>query len=286
MITNNNGTISRLFRTRRPQKLVLIISLGYVVGLFIISVFADYFAPYNPNFVDLSAQLLPPSLTHLMGTDYLGRDLLSRIIHGARLSLGGSIFAIVLAFAFSTPVALFSAYIGGYLDRSLSTIMDTIYTFPLILIAIMVAFVVGKGFTNVALAIALAETPRFFRIIRSVVVSVKNRGFIESAKVANVPRQQIIVKHILPHVLPPLAVMAALSLSDAILGISILGFLSLGIPPPTPEWGADLSVNRQSVLVGGWWAITFPGIMILLSSLFFLFAGEMYNEISIKSVGE
>ncbi len=278
--------LNRLFKRKKAQKIALVVAVVYVAILFLMSVFANYIAPYNPYTVNLNQIFLPPSFKHLMGTDYLGRDVFSRILYGARYSLGASVLAVALALVIGSLIAFTTAYIGGYLDRAFNIVMDTMYTFPLILIAIMIAFVIGKGFYNVAISVAIAETPRFYRVVRSSVISVKNRGFIEAAKISNVPLNVIIYRHILLLVIPPLAVMAALTMSDAILSISILGFLSLGIPPPIPEWGADLSVNRSALLVGAWWALTFPGLMILITSFAFLLISEMYNEITIKGAGE
>ena len=252
----------------KSAKVMTIIGASLNILLLIFVLFGSYIAPYDAlAFSDDVLQ--PPSTKHLMGTDLLGRDLFSRLIVGSKYSLGVSLIAVGV----STTIGLFlgsiSGFFGGPIDRILMLIMDSLYVFPGFIFVLLMAVVLGPGIWQTAIAVSFGRIPSNFRMIRSITISVKERGFIEAERILGASNMHIIFKHIAPFYLSILFVTVSLGLARGTLAISGLGFLGLGIPPPTPEWGTELAMGRQYLLRGAWWGVVFPGFFVLIAMMGF-----------------
>ena len=214
-----------------------------------------------------------------LGTDNYGRDVLSRIMHGARTVLGIAILAALMSAAVGIPMGLLSAFFGGTLDRVLSLVMDSLYSFPGLILAIAMAALLGPGMLNIAIAIAVIYIPVYFRLVRGKVLSVKEALYVEAAQSLGAGAVTILVQYVFPNVIPSIVVIFSVNVADAILTEAGLSFLGLGLPPPTPDWGFDLSAGKRFVPSGYWWIITFPGMVIALLTLGFSMLGEGLNEL-------
>jgi peptide/nickel transport system permease protein len=221
----------------------------------------------------------PFGTSFVLGTDNYGRDVLSRIIHGAKTVLGIAILAALLSAAVGIPLGLLSAFSGGAADRVLSLIMDSIYSFPGLILAIAMAALLGPGVWNIAVAIAVIYVPVYFRLVRSKVLSVKEEVYVEAARSLGATALTILILYVFPNVIPSIVVIFSVNVADSILTEAGLSFLGLGLPPPTPDWGFDLSAGKRFVPSGYWWIITYPGVMIALLTLGFSMLGEGLNEI-------
>ncbi len=243
-----------------------------VLSLFILAgIFAPLLAPYDPlSDRDLAAKFAPPSAAHPLGQDELGRDILSRIIYGARISLTAGLAAVVFATVGGTIVGLIAGYAGGWTDAALMRLMDVLLAFPSILLAIVIVSILGPSLPNAMLAIGIVFVPQMARVVRSAVISVRERDYIEAERALGAGNAQIVFSGVLPNSMAPLIVQATLTLATAILDVAALSFLGLGARAPTPEWGAMLTDAFRSgfgVFVTGQHAIIFPGIAIALCVL-------------------
>ncbi|MEM0000239.1 MAG: ABC transporter permease [Desulfurococcaceae archaeon] len=261
------------------MKLEIVKSPYFLAGLTIISIFilmallADVISPYSPV-EGVGPPLQPPSPRYLVGTDNLGRDMLSRIIHGSRIMLTIVMIAVCLSGMVGTIIGLISGYVGGVLDRILSFVMDSIYAFPPLILAIALSVALGPSPLNAAIAIAVVYIPTYFRMVRGQVLSIKNELFIEMARALGIPSTRIVLRHILPHLTQTLMVVFSMNSADAILTEAALSFMGLTVQPPTPDWGFDLYKGRGFILAGAWWMLVFPGIMITLLALGFALISE------------
>jgi peptide/nickel transport system permease protein len=215
----------------------------------------------------------------LLGTDNYGRDVLSRVISGAQTVLGIAILAALMSAAVGVPLGLLSGFFGGFPDRALSLIMDSLYSFPGLILAIAMAALLGPSMLNVAIAIAVIYVPVYFRLVRGKVLSVKEELYVEAARSLGARALTILGLYIFPNVIPSIVVVFSLNVADSIMTEAGLSFLGLGLPPPTPDWGFDLSAGKRFVPAGYWWIITYPGLMIALLTLGFSMLGEGLNEI-------
>ena len=251
---------------------------GAVAGLLVfaitcfLAIFADAIAPYGPTEQFRDALLEPPvwqeggSTRFLLGTDAVGRDLLSRLLHGARYSLFIGCIVVSLSLVVGILVGLFAGFIGGSIDTLVMRLMDIILAFPSLLLALALVAILGPSLTNAMIAIALIQQPHYVRLTRGSVLSEKTKDYVTAARVAGVGPIRLMFRTILPNCMAPLIVQAALSFSDAILGAAALGFLGMGAQPPTPEWGTMLAEAREFIL-RAWWVVTFPGLAILITVL-------------------
>jgi ABC-type dipeptide/oligopeptide/nickel transport system permease subunit len=256
-----------------------------VAGLIIITVFilcgilAPYLSPHDPLEVSLYDQIKPPvwhetgTWKNILGTDDLGRDILSRLIYGARVSLAVAVFSVGLAFFFGTLLGCISGYYKGYLDSIIMRIMDMILSFPYILLAIVVVAYLGPSLRNAMIAIAITYIPRFARIVRGSVLEECEKDYVTSARAIGARDWRIIFIAILPNCLGPLIVQTTLNCASAILDAAALSFLGLGAQPPTPEWGAMIAQSRALILRASW-VMTFPGLAILFAVLGFNLLGD------------
>ena len=270
--------IGRLWRVRRVDFLLTVAGLAIVAAIFGMAVLAPFLAPYDPC-TSVDKGLLPPSLKHPLGTDNLGRDMLSRVIYGSRTVLLVVLSSTFISMALGTLIGLISGYFGGYVDRLLSLVMDSIYSFPGLILAIAVAAMLGPGVVNTVVAISAVYVPTYFRMVRGQVLTVKSQLYVEAAKALGADHKTIMLKYILPNVLPILPVVFSMNVADAVLTEAALSFLGLGVPAPTPDWGFDLRNGQRNLLAGYWWISTFPGFFIVLLALGFSLLGEGLNEL-------
>jgi peptide/nickel transport system permease protein len=249
-----------------------------VMAVFILmAVFAPLIAPYDPLQQELTEKFAPPSRAHPFGQDELGRDILSRVIYGARISLTAGLAAVAVATGLGTLIGVAAGYFGRWPDSVLMRLMDVVLSFPSILLAILIVSVLGASLTNAMLAIGIVFIPQMARVVRSAVISVRDRDFIEAERALGAGNAQIVVSGVLPNSMAPLIVQATLTLATAILDVAALSFLGLGARAPSPEWGAMLTDAFRSgygVFIQGQHAIIFPGIAIALSVLAVNFIGD------------
>ncbi|WP_407635796.1 ABC transporter permease [Pseudothermotoga lettingae] len=262
-----------------------IIGSSILIFFIILAAFAPYIAPYDPT-EKVGLSLEPPSKQFWFGTDNLGRDILSRVIYGARIALSISFMGVAIAFAIGVPLGLISGYLGGWIDRILTLIMDAMYIFPGLVLAIAIAAVLGPGVVNISLSIAVVYAPTYFRIIRNQVASIKNELYVEAARALGAKNWEILIRYIFPNVLPSVVVVLSMNLADALMTEAGLSFLGLGIAPPTPDWGFDLSSGQRFVLSRAWWGIMFPGLAIVSAALGFSMFSEGINELLNPTIRE
>ena len=240
------------------------------------AVFADWLAPYDPNAMDYD-MMLGPSLTHPLGTDDLGRDLFSRILHGARVSLFVGISTVAIALVAGVLLGLASGYFGGWVDTIIMRYIDLQWAFPNFIIAVYLVAVFGTGLTNVIVAVSLAFLDDFARVARSMVLSIKEQQYVDAARVLGASHTRIMLRHILPNATAPLIVQATVSVSYAILAEASLSFLGLGVEADTPTWGLILSESR-SFFSRAWWLGVFPGLAIMITVLSINFLGDALRD--------
>ena len=264
--TRTQITIKQLRKNKTAM-----IGLGMLIIIFILCFGAPIFAPHDPSDVDLDRGLKPGFWAedgvqgYHLGTDNLGRDILSRILYGGRVTLSVGFVALGFALVVGTGLGLAAGYLGGKIDSILMRIADILFAYPALLLALVVAGTLGRGIDKAMLAIGIVYTPQMARIIRSAVLSIKEMEYIEAEHSLGASDWRIVFKHVLPNSLAPLIVYSTLMLATAILDAAALGFLGVGAQPPSPEWGLSLSIARKYLVTGAWWAATFPGIAILLS---------------------
>ncbi len=279
------GVVSRILKAvfgRVPGRGMIVAGLSIILAVALMAILAPYIAPYKPNElsvpVELSGTPQPPSWEHPMGTNQVGYDIFSRILYGARVILYVVIVASLLSMSIGVPLGLLSGYTGGALDRALSIVMDSIYAFPGIILAIAVASVLGPNPTNAAIAIAVVYVPTYYRMVRGQTLEIRESLFVEALRGLGYPGRTILFKHILPNTAPTILVVFGLSAADAILTEAGLSFFGLTVSYPEPDWGYDLYTGKNFLRVGAWWMILFPGLMIMLLALGFALLGEGLSE--------
>jgi peptide/nickel transport system permease protein len=223
--------------------------------------------------------LSPPNLAHVMGTDQLGRDLLARVSIGTTFSLLVAFISVIISVGVGCIIGGISGFFGGKIDRAISLAFDALYALPPLIIAILIAAMIGAGIVNTGVAIAVGYMPQYFRIVRGIIFSIKERPFIESTRAIGAGYVSLIFRHMMPYAIPSIIALMTLNMGSGIVDVSGLGFLGLGLPPPTPEWGTDLGRGRDFITSGAWWPSTFPGLMIVISVLGFTLVGEGLDEV-------
>lgn len=248
-----------------PVLILLLIAL--------VAIFADVLAPYNPQIGSLGLRYRPPawqeggSMAHLLGTDHVGRDELSRLIFGARVSMIVGITAVLVAGSIGTLLGILSGYLGGWVDQAIMRVSDAWLALPALTFAIFLAAIVGPSELNIIIILGLVYWTRYARVIRGEVLSLKQRDFVRLAIVAGCPKRVIMWRHILPNVLNSAVVLGTLMLGVVIVTEAALSFLGVGVPPPKPAWGLMMSDGKQGLMVGHWWLTVLPGICIMLMVL-------------------
>ena len=250
-----------------------------IATLLLLAIFADLIALHPPGLTNNDAFLLPPywqaggSSRYPLGTDAIGRDILSRLIYGARLSLLIGIVVVTIAVVIGTALGLVAGFFRGVVEMAILRLMDILLTLPSLLLAVVIVAILGPGMMNAMLAVAVVVLPHYVRIARAAVISETSKDYVTAARVSGAGPLRLMLKEVLPNCMAPLIVQATLGISTAILDAAALGYLGLGAQPPLPEWGTMLADAREFVL-RAWWVVTFPGLMILLAVLAFNLVGD------------
>jgi ABC-type dipeptide/oligopeptide/nickel transport system permease subunit len=255
---------------RRPAALAAALYLGALVSS---ALLAPLVAPHDPLAQDLAAVLRPPSVTHPLGTDDLGRDVLARLIYGARLSIGAAMMAVAIATLAGLPIGLAAGYVGGRLDDALMRVIDALQAFPALILAMAISAALGPGLFNVMVAVGIVYTPRFARLVRGQVLSLREELFVESARAVGASHSRILSRHVLPNVVAPVIVQVSVGVAFALLAETSLSFLGVGIKPPEPSWGTDVGRGYRFMRLAPW-LVFMPGTAILLTTLAFNMVGD------------
>lgn len=261
----NRKRVSDFWWQLRRNRLALF-GAAVLAVLAVVALLAPWLAPYSPAAQNLPASLQPPGPAHLFGTDEFGRDILSRLIYGTRVSLLVGFFSVAIALAGGGFLGMLAGYYGGWVDNIIMRVMDVMLALPTILLAIVIVTSLGPGLTNVMVAVGISLIPNFARVAKAAVLGVRELEYIEAARASGAGNLRIIFRHILPNSLAPVIIQATLSVAGAILSAAALSFIGLGAQPPTPEWGSMLSSGR-AFLRDAPHVTTFPGLAILLTVL-------------------
>jgi len=257
-----------------------LIGLVMVLSIVLMVLVGPWVSPYNPNKINVGPLYSPPSSQFPFGTNHLGQDMLSRILCGGSVMLQVAFLSVLFCLLVGVPIGLLASYAGGMFDKICSLVMDSLYAFPGLVLAIAIAATMGRGVVNIALSIAVVYVPSYFRIVRSQVLTIKELPYTEAARATGARGHTILFRYILPNVVPSIVVVATVNFADAILTSAGLTFVGLGVEKGVvPDWGWDLTDGRASLLGGAWWIATFPGIMIILLALGFTLMGEGLSEL-------
>jgi peptide/nickel transport system permease protein len=267
----------REFWTRLKRNRMAMTGLGLVLGLFVVSIFAPWLAPYDPNHIDLKQVLMAPSQAHLLGTDTLGRDVFSRIIYGSRVSLKVGFVAVGLATLIGLLVGALAGYYGGWVDSALMRLVDLMLCFPAFFLILAVIAVLEPSIWNIMAVIGLTSWMGVARLVRAEFLSLREREFVTAARALGASDVRLILRHMLPNALAPVMVSATLGVAGAILTESALSFLGLGVQPPTPSWGNILTAGKDNIEIA-WWLSVFPGLAILVTVMSYNLLGEGIRE--------
>jgi peptide/nickel transport system permease protein len=247
-------------------------------GLVIMAALAPHLAPYDPNQIPGGQSLAPPAASFLLGTDSIGRDTLSRVIWGSRISLMVSLPSVALAVLIGIVLGTIAGYTGGWVDEVIMRSLDVAFAFPAVLLAIAMVAVLGPSIPNLILTIGLVFAPRFVRVVRAPILVLSEQEFVQAARSVGAGPVRIIIRHILPNAIAPLLVEASLSLSRAMITETALAFLGMGAPPPDPTWGSMMSRNRQFMEMAPW-AVMAPGLAIMVASASFVMLGNGLRDL-------
>lgn len=260
------------WRAFRKNKMAML-GLSMILLFVLIAFLAPVLSPYDYKAQELSNRLQPPSAAHWFGTDDLGRDILSRALHGARISLWVGTFSVVGSIILGTLLGILAGFFGRWLDMIISRLFDILLAFPSILLAIAIVAILGPSLQNALLAIAIVNIPTYGRLVRAKVLSLKNEEYITAARAIGMKNSGILLHHIMPNSLTPIIVQGTLGIATAIIEAAALGFLGLGAQPPAPEWGKMLSDSRQFIATAPW-TVMFPGLSIMFTVLAFNLMGD------------
>ena len=265
----------RLFGPR----FLLFIGLTLVAIFVLATVLAPVIAPHDPTAVTPGGRLQPPGARNLMGTDQLRRDVFSRVLYGGRIPLLVALLSCAISLSLGTVLGWLSGFLGGRIDRVLSLIMDAIYSFPALVLAIAIVAMLGPGLVNMIAAIAFVYIPAYFRVARAQTLVVRALEYVESARASGASTLRVLMRHVAPNTLSVVMTVPSFNIADAIVTEAALAFLGFGLPPPTPDWGFDIQNGQRFLQSGFWWLITFPGVVIVLLSLGFGLIGEGVNDL-------
>jgi peptide/nickel transport system permease protein len=272
---SSKSRMRRRFR-RRP---LAVLGLCGIVLVVLVAVLAPWIAPYDASASDYSAVLKPPGTGgHLLGTDDVGRDLLSRLMVGARASLTAGVVSTLLALVIGVPVGMIAGYYRGWIDSVVSRVTDVVLSFPFLILAVGLAAILGPSLINATIALAVSQVPMFIRIARGEVLGLREQEYVQASVVNGAPSRTILRRHMLPNILNPLIVQTTVAIPGAIIGAAVLSFLGLGVQPPTPAWGTMLSDAQQYIGTAPWFA-TFPGLAIAIATLSFNLFGDGLRDV-------
>ena len=270
--TDISTPFSEFVRKFKKQKTALA-ALAFILFLVVLSFAAKYVAPYGINEYDYSSIMQAPTAAHIFGTDEFGRDLFSRIINGTGISLSVGLFSVSIAAVIGSVLGLIGGYYGGLIGALIMRVCDALFAFPGIILAIAIVAILGSGMTNVIIAVAVFNIPKFARLVRGNTLATKNSVFVQAAKNIGAGDARILFRHILPSAIPDIIVQYSMSIGSSILTASSLSFLGMGAQPPTPEWGLLLS-NGRTYMMSSWHITLFPGLAIFLTVLSFNLLGD------------
>lgn len=260
------------------QSPLTMIGIGIFLGFILMAIFAPAIAPYDPCEINPPEFLQPPSSQHFFGTDECGRDIFSRVVCGSRISLAAGFTITIISMVIGSIIGIISSYVGGIVDDIIMRIADIFLSFPWIVMAMAITAVLGRGIINTVIALSIVWWPIYTRLIRSQALSIKQMPYIEAIRALGAGKLRIIFIHILPNCLSPILVQASLDIGGAILWCAALSFIGLGAQPPSPEWGAMITVGSH-YLRESWWYATFPGLMITIVVLGFNLFGDGLRDI-------
>jgi peptide/nickel transport system permease protein len=266
----------RYVLTENPVTLFAFALFGFIL---LCALFGPYLAPYDPLATNGAATLQPPSAQHWFGTDALGRDIFSRVLVATRLDLGIAFFSVVLTFAIGALAGIAAGFFGGWVDRVVGRLADTIMAFPLFVLAMGIVAALGNTVGNIVLATAIINTPLYARVARAEANIRRNAGFVEAARLSGNGEGRILLLQILPNILPILMVQCSLTMGYAILNAAGLSFIGLGIAPPTPEWGILVAEGAAYMISGEWWVALFPGLALMTAVFCFNLLGDGLRDI-------
>jgi peptide/nickel transport system permease protein len=277
-----SSSFSSVYRPPRSARIFLqnkaaVLGMAIVLIMILMAIFAPLVAPYGPLSQELSNRLQPPGKQHLMGTDKYGRDILSRVVWGTRVSLQVGVIAVGIGASLGTIIGLISGYFGGVVDNILMRFMEILLTLPMLVLALVMVALLGSSLTNVMIAVGISILPRFARVIRGSALSVREMDFVDAARVLGAKDSRIIFRHVLPNTLHAVIVLATLRVATAILIEATLSFLGLGVEYDKPTWGSMINEGRMYLQTAPWLAI-FPGIAIMLMVLALSLFGDGLRE--------
>jgi peptide/nickel transport system permease protein len=256
-----------------------VIGAMIILGLILVAIFAPLIAPFDPNAQDYNKILMQPDGEHLFGTDDLGRDIFSRVVYGARISIQAALISVGIAMLIGVPIGLLSGYYRGFWDEwVVMRSVDAMQAFPFLILALAISAVLGSGFGNAMLAIGIGFAPAFIRITRGQVLSLRNMEYIQAARSVGVKDARIIFRHILPNAMNPIVIQATLAMASGIIAEASLSYLGLGVQPPTPSWGSMLN-QAQTLMSVAPYATIYPGIAIFLVVLGFNLLGDGLQQV-------
>ena len=267
------GTVRRLLR--RPPVAIGVVTVAIIVGA---AIAAPLVAPYGPAANDFDALLSPPTLSHPLGTDELGRDVLSRVIWGARVSMQAGVLSTLLAAAVAIPIGLISGYYRGPIDGTVTRVNDAALAFPYLIVAVLLSVILGPSLLTATVAIGIVQIPKLLRVTRGEVLSLREEGFVAAAVADGAPDRSVMFRHILPNASNVLLVQVTVMLPFAILAEATLSFLGLGVQPPTPSWGVMLTA-AQAYMGPAPWLVIVPGLAILITALSFNLVGDGLRDV-------
>lgn len=270
--------------SRKPLRRLLRQSPATIFGELLIilvlvtGIFGPMVAPYNPIKVEMGDRLVPPSPEHIMGTDELGRDVFSRVLHGARLTVIVIIFVLSIVLVLGIPAGAVAGYVGGWIDEIMMRIGDLVLAFPPLVLAMALVVAMGPSLLTAMIAVALVRWPRYARLVRAQVLAAKHRPYVEAARASGASSFRILVRHILPNSLDPVLVRATVDAGFVILTTASLSFIGLGAQQPEPEWGAMIATGR-TYMIDNWWVGIYPGIAIMLAVTGFVLVGDEIRDL-------
>lgn len=269
------ATFFRLLLRNRLAAIGLLFILLWTLA----AILAPWIAPYKPDVPDMAAKLQAPGSAHLMGTDNFGRDIFSRVLYGARISIWTGLIAVAISFIIGVPLGGIAAYYGGKTETIIMRILDVLLSFPSLVLSMAIAASIGAGLSSAMIAVGIVGIPEFGRLMYGQTVSLREKEYVEASRSIGVKDRVILTRHILPNALAPLLVQATLGMGFAILTASSLSFLGLGVKPPTAEWGAMIAEGREYIISGQWWLVTFPGLGIATAILGFNLLGDGFRDV-------
>jgi len=258
---------------------VTMLAAGLFAMFVLLALIGPSIVPYDPLASDTTAALQPPTIAHWFGTDALGRDILSRTLVATRLDLGIAVSAVVLSFGIGIALGLAAGFFGGWWDRIVTRMSDTIMAFPLFVLAMGIVAAMGNTVGNIVLATAIINLPFYIRVARAETNVRRNAGFVEAARLSGNTDARILAVHLFPNILPPAMVQVSLNMGWAILNAAGLSFIGLGVRPPTPEWGILVAEGAQFIVSGEWWVSFFPGAVLMLAVFAFNLLGDALRDI-------